>query len=162
MAAFGILRVKADWEDDEPTYFHESAYLEYGDDLEKGTRVLIYAADAIVAEIEVLSDFTSVNPDTQRDMTDPLPPEERDTKTPTEDHLDRDEGLVFSMPDRNINTRAYQLPMRVVRSLAETRPIPRAAIVRAIGDSSVEDDLWTPIDKQIYQALVGEWEAEDS
>lgn len=158
MAAFGILRVKADWEDDEPTYFHESAYLQYSDDLEKGTRVLIYAEDAIVAEIEVISDFADVNPDIEHDMTDPLPPEERDTRTPTEDHLDRDEGLVFSMPDRNINTRAYQLPMRVVRSLAETRPISRAVVARAVGDSSVEDELWTPIDKQVYQTIVDEWE----
>ncbi len=156
MAEYGILRVSAGWEDDEPTYFYEPAYLQYSDDLEEGTHALIYAVDAIVAEIEITEDFAEVEPEFSD--ADPLPPEERVPTNPTEDRLEWDEGLVFSTPDTAVAHRAYRLPMRVVRSTVEWRPLPKEVVQRLVGDPFLEAEAWLPMEEPVYRALIREWE----
>jgi hypothetical protein len=134
MTTYGILLVDTSWSNEDTVEIEKTTFLRYGDQLNAGTKALLYVrepVDAIVAEAELTSAVI--------------------------EHETAAQGV--SVPAAGAEmAHTYHAPLRVTRMKGQTEPIPLNRLRSALGgDFSVYDEPWIPLSEGQYEQIVALW-----
>jgi hypothetical protein len=135
MTTYGILLVDTSWSNEDTVEIEKTTFLRYGDQLNAGTKVLLYVrepVDAIVAEAELSSAVI--------------------------EHETASQGV--SVPSQGAEmAHTYHAPLHVMRMKGQTEPIPLNRLQSVLGsDFSVYDEPWIPLAETQYWQIVALWD----
>ncbi len=162
MNNFAIKLVKAGWNDLESIQFSEHEFDQWKNELNSGTRLLIFepdVANAIIAEVEITEDFNKQSIMPQMTAISLGLSQTGMNGTTTTSGATPVGGVMVDAEDHVPDSGVYTIPVDHIHKRENVNSISVKRVREVIGIDNFPrvDETFLPLDESAYENLVAEW-----